>query len=142
MQFNASFSGANSGSGNEGWCRKMNRRLVIASISVSRFSNAVSRVRRISAGENRLKISSVDSGSSQNYMETISVYKASQAHRWLTDAQYGSSAGMTLSSESLKMPCLNTSFESEAPILGYAWHLLLCWRVLAEIDNVVPSLLS
>jgi hypothetical protein len=39
---------------------------VIASIRVSRFSSAVSRVRRMSAGEKRLNISSVDSGSSQN----------------------------------------------------------------------------
>ena len=45
---------------------------------------------------------------------------------WLTDAQYGSSAGMTLSSESLKMPFLNTSFESEAPILNCANHQGLC----------------
>ena len=67
MQFNASLSGANSGSGNEGWCRNMNSRLVIASMRVSRFSSAVSRVRRMSAGEKRLKISSVDSGSSQNW---------------------------------------------------------------------------
>jgi hypothetical protein len=44
----------------------MNRRLVTASRRVSRFSKAVSRVRRISAGEKRLKMSSVDSGSSQN----------------------------------------------------------------------------
>jgi hypothetical protein len=40
----------------------------------------------------------------------------------LTDAQYGSSAGMTLLSDSLKIPCLNTSFESEAPILDCAGH--------------------
>ena len=40
-----------------------------ASISVSRFSKAVSRVRRMSAGEKRLKTSSVDSGSSQNWRE-------------------------------------------------------------------------
>jgi hypothetical protein len=45
----------------------MKSRLVIASMRVSRFSRAVSRVRRISAGEKRLKISSVDSGSSQNW---------------------------------------------------------------------------
>jgi hypothetical protein len=67
MQFNASRSGANSRSGKEGWCRKMNSRLVIASIKVSRFSNAVSRVRRTSAGEKRLNMSSADSGSSQNW---------------------------------------------------------------------------
>lgn len=45
----------------------MNKRLVIASTSVSKFSSAVSRVRRISFGEKRLKMSSVDSGSSQNW---------------------------------------------------------------------------
>ena len=42
----------------------------------------------------------------------------------VTDAQYGSSAGITLSSESLKIPFLNTSFESEAPMLNYVWHLV------------------
>lgn len=66
IQFSASRSGANSRSGKEGWCRRMKSRLVIASIRVSRFSRAVSRVRRISAGEKRLNMSSVDSGSSQN----------------------------------------------------------------------------
>ena len=66
MQFSASLSGANSKSGNEGWCRRMNSRLVTANMRVSRFSRAESRVRRISAGEKRLKMSSVDSGSSQN----------------------------------------------------------------------------
>jgi hypothetical protein len=35
--------------------------------SVSRFSGAVSLVRRISAAEKRLNTSSVDSGSSQNF---------------------------------------------------------------------------
>jgi len=45
----------------------MKSRLVIAKIRVSRFSKDVSRVLRISAGEKRLKMSSVDSGSSQNY---------------------------------------------------------------------------
>ena len=66
MQFNASLSGASSKSGKEGWCRRINRRLVIASMRVSRFSSAVSRVLRISLGEKRLNMSSVDSGSSQN----------------------------------------------------------------------------
>lgn len=66
MQFRASRSGANSRSGKEGWCRSVKRRLVTANMRVSRFSSAVSRVRRISAGEKRLKMSSVDSGSSQN----------------------------------------------------------------------------
>jgi hypothetical protein len=39
---------------------------------VSRFSRWLSLVRRMSAGENREKTSSVDSGSSQNYHERIS----------------------------------------------------------------------
>lgn len=39
---------------------------VTANISVSRFSSAVSLVLRMSAGEKRLKTSSVLSGSSQN----------------------------------------------------------------------------
>jgi hypothetical protein len=39
---------------------------VTASIRVSRFSLAASRVLRMSAGEKRLKMSSVDSGNSQN----------------------------------------------------------------------------
>jgi hypothetical protein len=72
MQFSASLSGAKSGSGNDGWCLKMKSRLVMASIKVSRFSSAVSRVLRISMGEKRLKTSSADSGSSQNCEETIS----------------------------------------------------------------------
>lgn len=45
----------------------MSKREVTAKMSVSRFSMALSRVRRISAGEKRLKTSSEDSGSSQNY---------------------------------------------------------------------------
>lgn len=52
----------------------MNSRLVIASTSVSRFSRAVSRVRRISFVEKRLKMSSVDSGSSQNWRGVDSQY--------------------------------------------------------------------
>lgn len=67
IQFSASLSGASSGSGKDGWFRRMTSREVIASISVSKFSIEESRVRRISAGENKLKTSSVDSGSSQNY---------------------------------------------------------------------------
>jgi hypothetical protein len=45
----------------------MNSRDVTAKIRVSRFSKALSRVRRMSAEEKRLKTSSEDSGSSQNY---------------------------------------------------------------------------
>ena len=67
MQFKASLSGASSGSGNDGWCRKVNSRLVIASTRVSRFSKAVSLVLRISFAEKRLKMSSEDSGSSHHY---------------------------------------------------------------------------
>lgn len=67
MQFKACFSGASVGSGNDGWWRRMNRRDVNASTRVSMFSNAWSRVRRMSAGEKRLNTSSEDSGSSQNW---------------------------------------------------------------------------
>jgi hypothetical protein len=69
MQFNASLSGASSGSGKEGWFFRMIRREVTASKSVSRFDSAASRVLRISAGVKMLKMSSVDSGSSQNFNE-------------------------------------------------------------------------
>lgn len=67
-QFKASFSGAVSGLGNEECCLKANRRDVTASIKVSRFASDASRVRRISLVEKRVKTSSVDSGSSQNYV--------------------------------------------------------------------------
>lgn len=67
MQFRASLSGASSGSGKEGWFLRTKRREHTASKRVSRFVNAVSRVRRMSAGVNILKTSSVDSGSSQNF---------------------------------------------------------------------------
>jgi hypothetical protein len=66
MQLRASRSGANSGSGKEGWWRRMKRREVMARMRVSRFSRALSRVRRMSEAEKRLKTSSEDSGSSQN----------------------------------------------------------------------------
>ena len=67
MQLRASRSGASSGSGKEGWFLRMFKRDVIARTSVSRFSIEASRVRLMSAGEKRLKTSSTDSGSSQNY---------------------------------------------------------------------------
>lgn len=66
MQFSASLAGASSGSGNDGWCRSATRREQIASNNVSKFDKEPSRVRRMSAGENRLKTSSTDSGNSQN----------------------------------------------------------------------------
>lgn len=66
MQLRASLSGASSGSGNEGWFFKTVRREVIDKSKVSKFDSALSRVRRISAGVNKLKTSSVDSGNSQN----------------------------------------------------------------------------
>jgi hypothetical protein len=103
----------------------MNSRLVAASISVSRFSSAVSRVRRMSAGEKRLNTSSVDSGSSQNCLweGQYGEWRRGQEGSF-TEAQYGSSAAMALPSESLKMPRLNTSFESEAPmVISCGWHL-------------------
>ena len=98
----------------------MKSRDAIARIRVSRFSRDVSRVRRISAGEKRLKISSVVSGSSQNYSYQLA--KVCTCTMTLTEVQYGSSAGMFFSSESLKMPFLKTSFESEAPIADHSRH--------------------
>ena len=47
----------------------------------------------------------------------------------LTLVQYASSAGMALDSASLKMPCLNTSFDSDAPMaparlnIGYQYGM-------------------
>lgn len=67
MQLSASRSGARSGSGKEGWFFRTIRREVTDNSSVSKFDKARSRVRRMSAGVNRLKTSSVDSGSSQNF---------------------------------------------------------------------------
>lgn len=72
MQFSASRSGARSGSGKEGWFLRAVKREVMDSNNVSKFPNALSRVRRMSAGVNRLKTSSVDSGSSQNYTLVVS----------------------------------------------------------------------
>lgn len=46
-----------------------------------------------------------------------------QVREALTDAQYGSSAGMVISSDNLNIPFLKTSFESEAPIMMRAWHV-------------------
>ena len=66
MQLRAYFSGAASGSGNDRWCRSVKRRDVRARMRVSMFSRELSRARRTSTGEKRLKTSSVDSGSSQN----------------------------------------------------------------------------
>jgi len=45
---------------------------------------------------------------------------------------------MTLSSESLNMPFLNTSFESEAPILNRTWHSLIVF-VARVSDDVARS---
>lgn len=67
MQFKACVSGESSGSGNEGWFLRTIKREQIASRSVSRLGKDESRTRRMSAGVNRLKTSSVDSGSSQNW---------------------------------------------------------------------------
>ena len=67
IQLSASRSGASSGSGNEGWFLRATRREITARINVSTFASSWSRARRMSAGVNRLKTSSVDSGSSQNY---------------------------------------------------------------------------
>jgi hypothetical protein len=43
---------------------------VTASMSVSKFPRLLSLVRRMSVGEKRVKTSSADSGSSQNYADT------------------------------------------------------------------------
>ena len=67
MQLRASRSGASSGSGKEGWFLRAFRREVMARRRVSRFPMDESRVRRMSAPEKRLKTSSTDSGSSQNW---------------------------------------------------------------------------
>ena len=66
MQLRACFSGAASVSGNDRWCRSKERRDVRARMRVSMFGRELSRARRTSTGEKRLKTSSVDSGSSQN----------------------------------------------------------------------------
>lgn len=66
MQFSASLSGASSGSGKDGWLRRTHSLEVTASTRVSRLAGALSRVRRMSAEENRVKTSSADSGNSQN----------------------------------------------------------------------------
>jgi len=51
----------------------------------------------------------------------------------LTEVQYGSSAGMFLSSDNLNMPFLNTSFESEAPILHSQLHGHRLFSLFVEI---------
>ena len=66
MQFRACFSKAASVSGNDRWCLSVKRRDVRARMRVSMFGRELSRARRTSTGEKRLKTSSVDSGSSQN----------------------------------------------------------------------------
>ena len=65
MQFRAWLSGARS-DGKDGWFRSDNSLDVTDDNNVSKFLNAVSRVRRISAGAMREKTSSALSGSSQN----------------------------------------------------------------------------
>ena len=91
-----------------------------AKMRVSRFSKLLSLVRRMSAGENSEKTSSADSGSSQN-CRTVnrSVSFVGSSLECHTPVQYGSSARMSFCSERRKMPCLKTSFESEAPIRNH-----------------------
>ena len=93
---------------------------VTAKMRVSRFSKLLSLVRRMSAGENSEKTSSADSGSSQN-CRTVnrSVLLVGSSLECHTPVQYGSSARMSFCSERRKMPCLKTSFESEAPIRNH-----------------------
>ena len=136
MQFRASLSGASSGSGKEGWFRRMHNLEVTAKMRVSRFSKLLSLVRRMSAGENSEKTSSADSGSSQN-CRTVnrSVLLVDSSLECHTPVQYGSSARMSFCSERRKMPCLKTSFESEAPIRNHFTARLLevgCRQTIAE----------
>ena len=114
MQLRACFSGAVSVCGKARCCRSMNNRVVRARRRLSMLAREASRARRTSTGENRLKTSSPDSGSSQNCKDQ----KASwfQDSDSLTPRQYGSSAGIASGSDNLKIPCLKTSFESELPI--------------------------
>lgn len=71
MQLSACFSGATSGLGKERCCLKVKRRAVRARIRVSMLGSDLSRARRTSTGEKRLNTSSVDSGSSQNYLVSV-----------------------------------------------------------------------
>jgi hypothetical protein len=113
-------------------------------MSVSKFSMALSRVRRMSAGAKRLKTSSDDSGSSQNYRtaETLDVSGVGQPIRIRrigkgprpTDVQYESSAGMCRSSDNLKMPLLKTSLESLAPIVALPGHAVAA--CVKQLDRV------
>ena len=66
----------------------MNSRLVTANISVSRFSSALSLVLRMSAGEKRLKTSSVDSGNSQNWYTQVRRQAGTMVEGDFTEAQY------------------------------------------------------
>ena len=84
MQLRASRSGASSGSGNEGWFLRTFSRDVTAKRRVSRFCIDASLVRRMSAPENRLKTSSTDSGSCQNY--TVSTKPLADLPRDMTYA--------------------------------------------------------
>lgn len=109
---------------------------VTAKMRVSRFSKLLSLVRRMSAGENSEKTSSADSGSSQN-CRTVnrSVLPVGSSLECHTPVQYGSSARMSFCSERRKMPCLKTSFESEAPIRNHFIARLLevgCRQTIAE----------
>jgi hypothetical protein len=67
MQLSACFSGAVSGFGKERCCLNVRRRVVRARMRVSTLARELSLARRTSRREKRLKTSSVDSGSSQNY---------------------------------------------------------------------------
>lgn len=57
-----------------------------------------------------------DSGSSQNWYQVSEARHQTGWRRLQTEVQYGSSAGMCRSSDSLKMPRLKTILESLAPM--------------------------
>jgi hypothetical protein len=81
MQLSACFSGATWALGNDRCCRSVKSRVVRARIRVSILERELSRARRTSVGEKRLKTSSVDSGSSQNFCALVtSVEFALETH--------------------------------------------------------------
>ena len=67
----------------------MQRREVTAKIRVSKLARLLSRVRRISAEEKREKISSADSGNSQNYSQECQYNQSTagkSARKWFAYA--------------------------------------------------------
>lgn len=89
---------------------------------VSRFSRARSRVRRISAGVNRLKTSSEDSGSCQNY----SVLASHGSSWWGARGPNGSPVGIIGWNVALLRQSEDALFENE---LGVARAHVCCERL-------------